>query len=174
MAIGTERVSGVLALSMKPLLLRARSFENPSGSWGEPDPLSALNHQICRRIVSAPPERLSGAHLGLHDDRSGRKKQLGFRADFRLCFDFIDSRKRKLSPFICTKFLGTHLRLGKSRWTEVSLGVSTTSRRSASWYSKPLIYPGQWCLAESSTVILRENRRGAGGTRRGVGLCRSV
>src|SRR5208337_2450007 len=103
-----------------------------------------------------------------------RDRALGFRADFRLCFDFIDSRKRKLSPFICTKFLGTHLRLGKSRWTEVSLGVSTTSRRSASWYSKPLIYPGQWCLAESSTVILRENRRGVGGTRRGVGLCRSV
>src|SRR5271157_3003995 len=100
MAIGTERVSGVLALSMKPVLLRARSFENPSGSWGEPDPLSALNHQICRRIVSGPhPERLSGPHLGFHDDRSGRESQLDFRYDFRLCFDFIDSRKRKLSPF---------------------------------------------------------------------------
>src|SRR5271157_4360970 len=33
---------------------------------------------------------------------------------------------------------------------EVSPGVSTTSPRSASWYSKPLIYPGQWCLAQSS------------------------
>jgi len=33
----------------------------------------------------------------------------------------------------------------------VSLGISTTSPRSASWHSKPLIYPGQWCLAKSSS-----------------------
>src|SRR5271157_6631000 len=37
-------------------------------------------------------------------------------------------------------------------------GVSTTLPRSASWYSKPLIYPGQWCLAQSSLAQSSQRR----------------
>ena len=44
-------------------------------------------------------------------------------------------------PNVFAEVLGHALATGKDRWSELSLGVSTISRRSASWYSKPLIYP---------------------------------
>jgi len=44
---------------------------------------------------------------------------------------------------------GHALATGKDPWSEASLGVSTTSVRIASWYSKPLIFPGQLCMAKS-------------------------
>src|SRR5271157_3188531 len=46
---------------------------------------------------------------------------------------------------------GHALATGKDPWSEASLGVSTTSMRIASWYSKPLIFPGQLCMAKSSS-----------------------
>ena len=46
---------------------------------------------------------------------------------------------------------GHALATGKDPWSEASLGVSTTSVRIASWYSKPLIFPGQLCMAKSSS-----------------------
>src|SRR5271166_5778252 len=45
---------------------------------------------------------------------------------------------------------GHALATGKDPWSEESLGVSTTSVRIASWYSKPLIFPEQLCMAKSS------------------------
>jgi len=46
---------------------------------------------------------------------------------------------------------GHALATGRDPWSQASLGVSTTSVRIASWYSKPLIFPGQLCMAKSSS-----------------------
>ena len=52
---------------------------------------------------------------------------------------------------VVTGGFGHALATGKDPWSEASLGVSTTSVRIASWYSKPLIFPGQLCMAKSSS-----------------------
>ncbi len=52
---------------------------------------------------------------------------------------------------VVTGGFGHALAAGKDPWSEASLGVSTTSARIASWYSKPLIFPGQLCMAKSSS-----------------------
>src|SRR5208282_5648397 len=57
---------------------------------------------------------------------------------------------RWLASYPCDHALAT----GKDLWSELSLCISTTSPKSPSWHSKPLIYTDQWCLAESS---LRDN-----------------
>ncbi len=52
---------------------------------------------------------------------------------------------------VVTGGFGHALAAGKDPWSEASLCVSTTSVRIASWYSKPLILPGQLCMAKSSS-----------------------
>src|SRR5208337_4744821 len=67
------------------------------------------------------------------------------------CFEqALETGRVLASALRATRSFGHALATGKDPWSEASLGVSTTSVRIASWYSKPLIFPGQLCMAKSS------------------------